>query len=54
MPPTRYAVCDELSIAYQVIGDGPVDVILVPGFVSHVELFWEYPRWVTREWRARS
>jgi pimeloyl-ACP methyl ester carboxylesterase len=38
---TRYADSDGVSIAYQVHGDGPIDVVFVPGFVSHVELFWE-------------
>ena len=33
-----------VSIAYQVVGDGPTDMILVPGFVSHVEVAWEEPR----------
>ena len=45
MPPhatTRFATSDGLSIAYQVVGDGPVDLVFVPGFVSHVELNWEY------------
>src|SRR5262245_11838269 len=40
---TRYAKSD-VSIAYQVIGDGPLDLVWVPGFVSHVELIWEEPR----------
>ena len=31
-------------IAYQVLGSGPLDVLMVPGFPSHVELAWEYPR----------
>jgi class 3 adenylate cyclase len=43
MPQTQYARSGELSIAYQVIGDGPIDVVWVPGFVSHVELIWEMP-----------
>jgi hypothetical protein len=30
-----------VSIAYQVVGDGPVDLVLVPGFDSHVEMAWE-------------
>ena len=38
MPETRYARSGDVSIAYQVIGDGPFDVVHVPGFVSHVEL----------------
>ena len=37
-PETRYARSVDVSIAYQVIGDGPVDVVYVPGFVSKVEL----------------
>lgn len=44
MPETRYARSGPVSIAYQVIGDGPTDLVLVPGFVSHVEVAWEEPR----------
>jgi pimeloyl-ACP methyl ester carboxylesterase len=40
---TRYAKSGEVSVAYQVIGDGPIDLVLVPGFVPHVELAWEEP-----------
>ena len=41
MPPeTRYAKKGETSIAYQVVGDGPVDLVLVNGVVSHMALFW--------------
>ena len=43
MPTTQYARSGDLSIAYQVVGDGPIDVVWVPGFVSHVELIWEIP-----------
>ena len=43
VPETHYAQSDGLSIAYQVIGDGPVDIVLVPGWVSNVEVFWEEP-----------
>lgn len=43
-PETRYAKSGDVSIAYQVLGDGPIDLVLVPGFVSHVELAWEEPR----------
>lgn len=42
--PTRYADSDGASIAYQVHGEGPLDLVLVPGFVSHVELLWEDPK----------
>src|SRR5262245_38652851 len=43
-PDTRYTrTIDDVSIAYKVIGEGPFDVVVVPGFVSHVELIWEVP-----------
>jgi len=35
---TRYARSGDVHIAYQVTGDGPIDVVFVPGFVSHVEI----------------
>src|SRR6516165_1761641 len=41
IPPTRYAKSDEVSIAYQVVGDGPIDVVAVLGFATHVEMQWE-------------
>jgi len=40
---SRYAKSGDLSIAYQVAGDGPIDLIVVPGIVSHVEAFHELP-----------
>jgi pimeloyl-ACP methyl ester carboxylesterase len=40
---TQYARSGDVSIAYQVTGDGPLDLVIVPGFVSHVELVWEFP-----------
>jgi pimeloyl-ACP methyl ester carboxylesterase/DNA-binding CsgD family transcriptional regulator len=43
VPATRYAKSGEVSIAYQVFGDGPVDLVFVPGFISHIELAWEEP-----------
>jgi class 3 adenylate cyclase len=43
MPETRYARSGDVSIAYQVTGEGPFDIVLVPGFVSHVELAWQIP-----------
>jgi class 3 adenylate cyclase len=41
-PATRYARSGETHIAYQVFGEGDLDVVLVPGFTTHVELVWEY------------
>jgi pimeloyl-ACP methyl ester carboxylesterase len=40
-PETRYARSGDVMIAYQVVGDGPFDVVFAPGTVSHVELYWE-------------
>jgi pimeloyl-ACP methyl ester carboxylesterase len=42
-PETRFVQVDGLSIAYQVVGDGPIDLVHIPGFVSNVELAWEEP-----------
>ena len=38
---TQYAVSGGVHIAYQVMGDGPVDLVVVPGFVSHLEIAFE-------------
>ncbi len=40
-PKTEYAQSGNIHIAYQVVGDGPVDLVFVPGWVSHVERGWE-------------
>jgi pimeloyl-ACP methyl ester carboxylesterase len=40
VPETRWARSGDLSIAYQVFGDGPIDLLVAPGFVSHCEVFW--------------
>jgi class 3 adenylate cyclase len=40
---TQYTRSGDLHIAYQVAGDGPLDLVYVPGWVSHVELAWEEP-----------
>ena len=43
VPMTRYARSGEAHIAYQVVGDGPRDLVLIPGFVSNVETAWTWP-----------
>ena len=43
MPETSYAPCGDLSLAYQVFGDGPVELVFVGPFVSHIELVWTVP-----------
>jgi class 3 adenylate cyclase len=45
MPETRYARSGDVSIAYQVVGEGSFDVVVAPGLVSHVEVQWEAAGW---------
>jgi pimeloyl-ACP methyl ester carboxylesterase len=42
-PETRYARSGDVYIAYQVVGSGPSDLVFIPPFVSHLELYWEEP-----------
>ncbi|HYI08771.1 MAG TPA: alpha/beta fold hydrolase [Thermoanaerobaculia bacterium] len=39
----RYARSGDVNIAYQVLGDGPIDLVFVMGWISHLELFWQEP-----------
>ena len=41
VPETKFARCDGIDIAYQVIGDGALDIVYIPAFVSHLEVMWE-------------
>ena len=50
MPRTRYVKAGSIHLAFQIVGSGPLDIVLVPGFVSHVERIWEDSR--CREWIA--
>ena len=43
VPKTHYADAGDVSIAYQVIGEGPVDIVYVPGWVSNIDVMWEDP-----------
>lgn len=45
LPETKYALSGDIYIAYQVTGSGPVDVVLAPGTVSHLDLEWDLPIW---------
>ncbi len=50
-PVTHYAQSGDVSIAYQVLGDGPIDLVFVMGWVSHLDYFWREPsfaRFLTR------
>jgi class 3 adenylate cyclase len=51
LPTTRYAKSGDVHIAYQVFGEGPIDLVFTPGFVSHLENMWDQPdlaRWLLR------
>ena len=51
MPVTRYAKSGDVHVAYQVFGEGSINLVFVPGFVSHIENYWEHPdlaRWLLR------
>ena len=43
VPEIKYAKSADVHIAYQIIGNGPIDLVLVPGWVSNIEIFWEEP-----------
>jgi pimeloyl-ACP methyl ester carboxylesterase len=43
IPETRYARSGDVAIAYQVLGDGPIDLVFAPGFVSNIEVGWSIP-----------
>ena len=45
MPETRYAPCGDLSLAYQVFGSGPVDLVVCGAFVTNVEVMWGSPEY---------
>jgi pimeloyl-ACP methyl ester carboxylesterase len=45
-PDVRYARSGRVAIAFQVVGDGPVDLVLVPGFASQLDSLWDEPRLV--------
>ena len=40
---TQYAKSGDIHIAYQAFGDGPINLVMVPGFVSNVEDYWDQP-----------
>jgi class 3 adenylate cyclase len=41
----RYARSEDVHIAYQVVGDGPIDLVYSPGIWSNLEIMWEWPAW---------
>lgn len=47
MPPSiRYVRNGEVNIAYQVVGDAPNDILMIPGWISHLAMDWEEPTWL--------
>src|SRR5215210_5920745 len=42
-PETRYARSGDVRIAFQVVGNGPFDIVFIPGFISNLEIAWESP-----------
>jgi pimeloyl-ACP methyl ester carboxylesterase len=46
-PPIRYVRTRDVSIAYQVVGAAGLDLLMIPGWISHLALDWEEPRWVS-------
>ena len=53
-PKTTYARNGDVNIAYQVVGDGPLDLVVVPGFISHLDLWWTLPEAVAMFRRLAS
>src|SRR5580692_10710651 len=51
IPKTQYAESDGLSIAFQVLGSGPQDLVIVPGIISNIEVDWENPGHAALRWR---
>ena len=50
-PVTRYAKSGDVHVAYQVFGSGSINLVFAPGFISHIENYWDHPdlaRWLLR------
>ena len=56
VPETRFAWNGDVSLAYQVVGDGPTDLIYLPGWASNVDVHWQSPHFARflRELAGRS
>ena len=42
-PETRYTQAGDVSLAYQILGNGPIDLVMAPGWIFHIEVGWEQP-----------
>jgi pimeloyl-ACP methyl ester carboxylesterase len=50
-PDTRYAKSGDVHVAFHLFGSGPVNLVLAPGYVSHIDNYWDYPPlnlWLTK------
>jgi hypothetical protein len=47
LPTTRYAKSGSVHVAYQVFGNGDIDLVFFPGFVSNIEVYWEEPHFAS-------
>src|SRR5215471_19194505 len=54
LPETRYAKSGDTYIAYQVMGNGPFDLVLVPGFITHLDMQMELPQYASFMQRLAS
>jgi pimeloyl-ACP methyl ester carboxylesterase len=53
-PDVQYTKSGDVNIAYQVTGDGPFDLVFVPGYVTHLELHWSIPSFAPFLWKLSS
>lgn len=44
IPKTRYALSGDVHVAYHVLGNGPIDLVFVPGWITHLEYGWQQPK----------
>src|SRR5215470_18064282 len=53
-PETHYAKSGDVHIAYQVFGAGPIDLVIVPGFISNLDVHWDDPGYAHLLWRLAA
>jgi pimeloyl-ACP methyl ester carboxylesterase len=51
LPATHYAKSGDIHVAYQIFGSGPIDLVFVPGWISHLDAWWDNP--ITASWFER-
>jgi pimeloyl-ACP methyl ester carboxylesterase len=45
VPETRYTSSGDVTIAYQLVGNGSIDLVVIPGWISNLDIYWEQPDW---------